>query len=573
MMDALGPTATPRAPLAPPRAESAFTALRIEGGLFPAEFLQAVVAERVPGRAATDYGMLPSRSLRDEIGRYWTDAEMLWKEYQRDRERADRDPQRTGVERWLLRLLREVFGFSDITRVPLGATVGERSFPITHRAHGGAVPLLLTVSRHDLDRASPEFGDGGRRRAPHATLQEYLNAEPSALWGVVSNGSRLRLLRDNPSLTRPAYVEADLDRIFEEGLYPDFAALWLIAHASRLAPGAEGMAGCWLERWRAEGAKTGQRALERLRAGVTAALRELGAGFIEHPRNDALRAALGDGTLTAEALHTQLLRLVYRLLFLFTAEERNLLHPPEAAPEARALYAQGYGLARLRERARRRRHYDGHADLWSGLTVTFRALARGAPPLGLPALGGLFAEDQCPLLDAAALANSRLLAAIHALAYFEDRGGLARVNYRDMGTEELGSVYESLLELHPVVKVDARPWSFAFAGDEAGGAVKGSERKLSGSYYTPDSLVQELLRSALDPVIERTLRDNPTDPRRRPAAPARARPRLRLGAFPAGGGTAARGCGRAARHGGRPAGRGPPPPRPARGGAPLHLRG
>ena len=148
------------------------------------------------------------------------------------------------------------------------------------------------------------------------------------------------------------------------------------------------------------------------------------------------------------------------------------------------------------------------------MAVTFRALTNGASALGLPALGGLFEEDQCPLLDVASLPNKRLLAAIYALGYFEDQSGLARVNYRDMGTEELGSVYESLLELHPVVQVETLPWTFAFVGDEVGGVtVKGSERRLSGSYYTPDSLVQELLRSALDPVIERTIRDNPTDPR------------------------------------------------------------
>ena len=492
--------------------ETAFTAIRVEGGLFPAEFLQRVAKPDSAQKLDASYGVPPGRTLRDEIGRYWTIADALWREYKRDRERSDLPAERVAIERWLTRLLRDVLGYADLTKVS-AAQVGERGFPIRHRAQDGAVPLLLTTQAHDLDRSHSFFGDEGRRRAPHAAMQEYLNAEATALWGVVANGNRLRLLRDNPSLTRPAYVEADLERIFEEGLYPDFAAFWLIAHATRVAPDNGGMAGCWLERWRAEGAKTGQRALERLRAGVTTALRELGSGFVEHPQNEALRAGLRDGSVTAEILHQQLLRLVYRLLFLFTAEERGLLHAPEATPEARALYAQGYGLARLRDRARRRRHYDGYADLWTGLTVTFRALARGAAPLGVPALGGLFEEDQCAALDTAALPNARLLSAIHALAFFEDKGSLQRVNYRDMGTEELGSVYESLLELHPVVQVATRPWTFAFAGDDSGGTVKGSERKLSGSYYTPDSLVQELLRSALDPVIERALRDNPTDPR------------------------------------------------------------
>lgn len=514
MMDAV-PSASPAASRsAGPGTgiETAFSAIRIEGGLFPAEFLQRVAKQDVPGQTNAAYGVPPGRTLRDEIGRYWTIAEALWVEYRRDRLREDLPAVRTGVERWLARLLREVLGYTDLAICP-EPRISDRTFPIRHLAHGGVVPVLLTTHSHALDRADRAFGDDGRRRAPHAAMQEYLNAEPAALWGVVANGNHLRLLRDNPSLTRPAYVEVDLERIFEESLYPDFAALFLMAHASRTAPGAGGMSGCWLERWRLEGAKTGQRALERLRAGVTTALRELGSGFVEHPQNDGLRIGLRDGTVSADVLHQQLLRLVYRLLFLFTAEERDLLHAPDATPEVRAVYAQGYGLGRLRERARRRRYYDSHSDLWTGLTVTFKALARGAAPLGLPALGGLFDDEQCPLLDACALPNKRMLAAIYALGYFEDGGSLARVNYRDMGTEELGSVYESLLELHPVVQVEVKPWTFGFVGDAAAGDARATERRLSGSYYTPDSLVIELLRASLDPLIEKTLAANPTNPK------------------------------------------------------------
>ena len=514
MMDALLPLPIPLVPTISPiaKVETTFTAIRVEGGLFPAEFLQRVAKQDAPGQSDPDYGVPPGRTLRDEIGRYWTIAEALWREYKRDRERTDISATRTGIDRWLTRLLRDVLGYADLALSP-EPSLADRTFPIRYRAHGGAVPLLLTTPAHELDRSDKAFGDDGRRRAPHAAMQEYLNADSTNLWGIVSNGDCLRLLRDNPSLTRPAYVEADLERIFEESLYSDFAALFLFAHASRIAPSVDGMVGCWLERWRAEGAKTGQRALARLRVGVTTALRELGSGFVEHPMNESLRGALRDRTVTAATLHQQLLRIVYRLLFLFTAEERDLLHAPDATSKARALYTQGYGLGRLRERARRRRYYDKYADLWTSLTVTFRALANGASSLGLPALGGLFEEDQCFLLDTAPLSNKRLLAAIYALGYFEDRSGLARVNYRDMGTEELGSVYESLLELHPIVQVETRPWNFAFVGDDADSVVKGSERRLSGSYYTPDSLVQELLRSALDPVIERTINDNPTDPR------------------------------------------------------------
>jgi hypothetical protein len=498
-----------------PAAETAFTAIRIEGGLLPPEFLQHVAALEAPSQSPADYAIPPGRTVRDEIGRYWTIAEALWKDYRQNRARADVPAEGTSVERWLLRLLRDVLGYADIAPVMASIVIGERTFPITHRAFAGAVPLLLTVADRDLDRSHPSFGDEGRRRAPHAALQEFLNADTESLWGVLANGPCLRLLRENSSLTRPAYIEADLERIFEEGLFADFAALWLVGHASRLAPFPQGMAGARIEVWRSEAAKTGQRALERLRIGVTTALRELGRGFVEHPDNETLRTALREGTLTAEGLHQQLLRLIYRLLFLFAAEERDLLHAPDVAAAPRRLYVEGYSVSRLRDRARLRRHYDRYPDLWAGLTITFRELALGGPALGLPALGGLFDSDQCSALDSAALPNARLLGAIYALAFFQANGGLQRVNYRDMGTEELGSVYESLLELHPIVQIAARPWSFGFAGDDGtDGDTRATERRLSGSYYTHDVLVQEVLRASLAALIDRTLCENPADPRR-----------------------------------------------------------
>jgi hypothetical protein len=201
-------------------------------------------------------------------------------------------------------------------------------------------------------------------------------------------------------------------------------------------------------------------------------------------------------------------------LFVFTTEDRDLLHHPEADVASRELYRDGYSLARLRDLARLRRHYDPrYADIWQGLLIVFAGLENGAQALGLPALGGLFRPDQCPILDFGLIANDRLLRAIHALSFFQSEGVLSRINYRDMDTEELGSVYESLLELHPVVQVGAGPWTFGFLGDDGIDAGKGSERKSSGSYYTPEALVQELLRSALDPVIDRTLHDNPQQPR------------------------------------------------------------
>jgi hypothetical protein len=220
------------------------------------------------------------------------------------------------------------------------------------------------------------------------------------------------------------------------------------------------------------------------------------------------RQALTGGELTPQAYFEQLLRLVYRLIFLFAAEDRNLLHPDGATAAARRVYAEGYGVARLRERCIRRTAWDQHTDAFEGLKATFRALSRGEPRLGLPALGGLFAPGQTPNLTASLIANRRLLAAIWRLTWFRPEGQpLTRVNWRDMETEELGSVYEGLLELTPRASADTRAFTFA-EGEE----TRGHARKTTGSYYTPEALVKLLLDPTLDPILDAAEARNPADP-------------------------------------------------------------
>ena len=339
-------------------------------------------------------------------------------------------------------------------------------------------------------------------------MQEYLNAQDGALWGLASDGITLRLMRDNISLTRPAWIEASLSKIFSEGLFPDFSALWLLIHQSRFGVSDAAVSDCALERWRERGLTDGVAARDKLRQGVEAALLELGQGFIDNKANDALRQALSDGTITGQQYFEELLRIIYRLIFLFAAEDRGLLHPSATSGATRKIYADGYSLARLRERFMRRIAWDRNTDSWEGLKVTFAALSRGEPMLGLPALGGLFAKDVVPNLETARIENRRFLAAIWRLAWLRPDGQpLTRVNWRDMETEELGSVYESLLELTPRASADVRTFDFA-QGDE----TRGNARKTSGSYYTPAALVKLLLDSTFEPVLDAAEARNPADP-------------------------------------------------------------
>ena len=373
--------------------------IRVEGGLLPPEYLQTINALQAKHQANTDYGLTRSLNIKDEIGRYWRMATDLWADYRQRRQRTDLDP--VG--------LRSTSGCCRSLSICL-ATMTSRPACRSPSVSAIFLSAIRPVARpcrcsspgtcYDLDKAELRFGDAGRRRPPYGLLQEYLNADDACLWGMVSNGNLVRLARDNPSLTRPAFIEADLERMFEEQLFADFAAFWLLFHVSRVTPHDGSPAKCLLEAWRTESLETGERARDKLRLGVTVALRQFGNGFLEHRANDGLRHALSAGEMTETGYFQELLRLVYRLLFLFTVEDRNLLIHPEASGEAQRLYTEGYALSRLRDRALKRRHYDQYGDLWDGLRVVFRGLVRGVEPLGLPALGGLFADDQCPHLDA-----------------------------------------------------------------------------------------------------------------------------------------------------------------------------
>lgn len=475
-----------------------FDAIAIEGGLLPAEWLAKVAALQAPHQSAADYGIPKGLNLRDELGRYWRIAEAHWKDFSAARATAS-DP-RALTSRFVLNLLREVFGVTDLVVATGPEVVKERSYPLSATACGGRLPLVIAASRLRLEDRDRSFGDAGRTRSAFGLLQDYLNTADAALWGIASNGVVLRLVRDNYSLTRPAWIEADLERIFTEDRFADFSLLWLLVHASRFGSGEQLPQHCALEAWYAASREQGTRAREQLRGGVEEALRALGQGFLAETANTALRQRLASGALTPIGYYQQLLRLVYRLIFLLTIEERGLLHPHDADPQAVRLYEEGYSLRRLRERARRRRAWDRHADLWQALKPVFAGLAVGQPLLALPALGGLFGTDQCSDLDGAQLGNRALLAAVAKLAWMHSDGSLTRINWRDMGPEELGSIYESLLELVPIIGADARRFDFA-----KGAETKGNARKTSGSYYTPDPLVQELLNSALEPVIQQRI--------------------------------------------------------------------
>lgn len=487
--------------------ELGLVALTIEGGLIAPDQVQKVIAADRTPKTADSYACPKGTSLGDEIARFFRIGQAIWRDY----DQADaKTIARTAA--FARDLLTQCLGFADL-QGPVEHREGTRRYRIAWEGKGGRVPVVVAAPVEGSDafaKSQPEFGDGegGRpRRSPTALLQDWLNGTDHALWGLVFAGDRVRIMRDNASLTRPAWIEADLGAMFRDEMFADFTAFWLLAHATRFGAQDAAPSDCPLEQWREAGLKQGVEARKDLYANVATALEELGQGIVT--ANPDLRKELASGALSMQALFEELLRTVYRLIFLAVAEDRDLLHPRRTPREARQLYAAGYSFTFWRERSRRRVARDSHHDAWEAMKVTLASLEHGEEMLGLPALGGLFAASSTPHLGAAIIPNRAFLAALFCLGFIRKDGITHRINWRDLKTEELGSVYEGLLEIRP---------SLTPAGDFLlGTGAKGNDRKTSGSYYTPDSLVECLLDSALDPVLNRA-EANGTTPEEKVAA-------------------------------------------------------
>jgi hypothetical protein len=478
-----------------------FSAVHTVGGLLPADMLVRISESKegrdVQGSGPADYHVTgPRRSVRDEAERHWDYLKAVWRELREKlpvSAEADlpADPTGLAVSQWLEPLFNEL-GFGRLTTVAVGEyradSDPERVFPISHSWHH--VPVHMAAWNALLDKRPGGVGTV----PPHSLLQECLNRREAHLWGVLTNGRQLRLLRDSNALATASYVEFDLEAIFDGELFSEFVLLYRLLHVSRFETGEAGVpSACWLEQWRTEAIASGTRALDHHRDGVQRAITTLGTGFLRHPANTDLR-----DNLDADGLHKALLRLAYRMIFLFVAEDRDALHHPDASDDARKRYAKYFSSARLRRHALRRQG-TAHADQYASLRIVLDALGRedGRPEMGLPGLGGLFddIEADAPLRDCD-LSNASLLEAVRHLSRVRDEK-TARwrpVDYRNMGSEELGSIYESLLELVP--KHSATERSFELVNR------LGNDRKKTGSYYTPSSLIETLLDSTLDPVID-----------------------------------------------------------------------
>jgi hypothetical protein len=513
----------------------------------------------MPGMTPADYHVAGSIRLNEAATAAYSRALAYWKSFRKKFNSLPASDTGTTLTRdeWLLPLF-DCLGYGRL-QTKRAISIDSKDYPISH-GWEDHVPIHLLSARLPLDKRTQNVS-GAATRSPYSLVQELLNRSSKHRWGFVSNGLKLYVLRDNASLTRSANVEFDLETMMDGEYHADFTALFLTCHQSRLEiqptpivdskgsgkkpskpakatktkrtieddeadddsllelegdeeaieieePTHLGPENCWLEAWTKLVSEQGIAAKEKLRFGVQSAIQTFGSGFYTCASNAALHQRLRSGELATQDYYRQLLRLVYRLLMLMVAEDKrtesghNLLHPIDTPAHIRERYANFYGIARIRKLANERRGTP-HRDLYEGVKTTFFQLREGYAPLGIPGIGSfLFSYTATPDLDSAQITNEALLDAFRNLCFTEDttgRGGSVRrvVDFGNLGSEELGSIYESLLELHP--EIDSQDGPFVLR------TAAGNERKTSGSYYTPTSLINCLLDSALDPVVNHAI--------------------------------------------------------------------
>lgn len=509
---------------------SQFSFVQLMHSLFSADLLNRVLTgdPKFEGNRADSFQLARGLTVADEAARAWRIALGAFQTF------GEQERSAAATTAFARALLTDALGYRYTPCPPEGTLPDipdQRSvlpgmeeipvadaaelYPITallsYKHTAPEIPLLVVPEGTPLDRAY-HFADG-RRKTPFALMQEYLDHSDRFLWAIVTNGSTWRILRDSTSVALSTYLDLQLGDVLETRNTEAFSGIYRLLHASRPArQDAYDAESCLWEKWRKELEQGGERVREGLSGNVQQALRELGCGFLQHPANTALQATLTTGSLTPAAYYNELLRLVYRFIFLFVMEERGLLHAHAAGAEhaaAREAYRRGYSMARLVHTALRPHSKDRYDDVWSSVRIVFKALGQdeGEPLLALPALGGLFDTAQCSHLDAATLSNKVLYSVMRLLRWSAGAQGgqLLQIDYRNMGSEELGSVYEELLELTPQVNLTEK--RFYFTSDVAAvnrraRTTDGNKRKTTGSYYTPPCLVELLVHKALDPLIE-----------------------------------------------------------------------
>ena len=344
-----------------------------------------------------------------------------------------------------------------------------------------------------LDRRS---GRRGEETAPSTQMLRYLRrvddlTTGNLRWGILTNGARWRLYYQGVRSVSEQFFEVDLAALLDLPGHND--GLFAITEAERHH---------WLKVFvlvfRREAFLAGptdprtfhQRAIEEGRFYEERVTASLSALVFERVFPDLARAVAGAAPdVPLIDVREAALILLYRLLFIFYAEDRDLLPVRDSRFDDYALRERVRG-----DVGRRKDAGDAFSEnasvYWSLIDNLSRAIDQGDASIGFPPYnGGLFDRRRTPLLDRIRLGDAVMAGVIDALSFEQAPEGRHYINYRDLGVQQLGSIYERLLEQDIIREGDeivVRPNIFA--------------RKDSGSYYTPDDLVGLIIEETVEPL-------------------------------------------------------------------------
>lgn len=482
--------------------------IQTSGGIFSQHFIESIAQERVNHPACSpDTFTYPyqerinDRELETRIASAWADLVERWDVIEREFNALDISALR---QRWLRPLFSQLGFTLEFNRAEI-VLENDFRFPISFTGRCGTteftIPIHTVLYHSDTTleiKASP--GRGIKAMAPHDMLQRYLNLSKDHNWGIVTDGVNLRLLRDFFHTYTRGYTEFDLQGIFSTRDFAGFRTMYRLLHASRFVT-PENKETSPIDDMYEDALSLGVAVGNKLRGNVQAAIETFANGFLVSAPGfmDHVRAQ-PDGS---QHLYRDILVTIYRILFLLFAEQRSML------PGRGSLYQEEYSLTALRTLAEQPRGDDPNYDMWEKLKTTFSMVEHGVPQLKIyPYNGALFSMARTPLLTPSTVdtaprcRNDHLLTAIRHLTTVDQDNVMQRISYSDLSVEEIGSIYESLLEITPRISdaalvVDNRdilPNTFFLD-------PRGKGRKTTGSYYTPPSLVNELIKSALEPVM------------------------------------------------------------------------
>ena len=367
---------------------------------------------------------------------------------------------------------------------------------------------------------------------PSHQIDQYLRFT-STTWGVLTNGQKWRLYYKPTSHKLDSYYEIDLPTVLETGNLEEFKYFYLFFRHEAFVPDASGDA--FLDDVYEESNLFAQDLGQDLQDNIYHAIVQLSEGFLQYPEND-----LDEDKLNL--IHDSSLIYLYRIIFVLYAEAegRDLLDTNNE------IYESQYSLNQLKQEVAEElesgdpKYRDWQDNLHSQLDELFTLIDQGSKSKGIPEEdlyipaynGGLFRTDpdESGSKEARFLANNvvgdeHLARVIELLTRSESSNGAGKifVDYSSLDVRHLGSIYEGLLEYQlnvadePLALDDGE---YVVADEDSEVVVErddvylttgSGERKATGSYYTPEYVVEyivdETLRGPVDEIRKDVVMD------------------------------------------------------------------